>query len=86
MKRTKETYFREFPSEAGTNELSGCREFEGEDLSTHPLMQNMTPGRSSSRTSRSSGWTSKSRRSASARNKRNTKICCTTGRLKNSTA
>jgi hypothetical protein len=33
MKRTKETYFRDFPTEAKNAESSGCREFEGEDLS-----------------------------------------------------
>lgn len=33
MKRTKETYFRNFPSEPETYQMSGCREFEGEDLS-----------------------------------------------------
>jgi hypothetical protein len=34
MKRTKETYFRNFPNEVETQQMSGCREFEGEDLST----------------------------------------------------
>lgn len=29
MKRTKETYFRDFPTESETNQMSGCREFEG---------------------------------------------------------
>ena len=34
MKKTKETFFRGLPSENETREMSGCREFEGEDLST----------------------------------------------------
>ena len=38
MKRTKETYFRNFPTENETHFLSGCREFEGEDLSTYCLI------------------------------------------------
>lgn len=38
MKRTKETYFRNFPNEADNNEISGCREFEGEDLSMPMLI------------------------------------------------
>lgn len=38
MKRTKETYFRDFPTESETNQMSGCREFEGQDLSKFILI------------------------------------------------
>ena len=33
MKKVKETYFRNLPTESETKMMSGCREFEGEDLS-----------------------------------------------------
>jgi hypothetical protein len=33
MKRTKETYFRYHPDWMNREGMSGCREFDGEDLS-----------------------------------------------------
>ena len=33
MKRTKETYFRYHPEWQNREGVSGCREFDGEDLS-----------------------------------------------------
>lgn len=34
MKRTKEAYFRYHPDWQNREGVSGCREFDGEDLST----------------------------------------------------
>lgn len=39
MKRTKETYFRDFPKEQDVKMMSGCREFEGEDLSNSYIIR-----------------------------------------------
>lgn len=35
MKRTKETFFRYHPKWEDREGLSGCREFDGEDLSSN---------------------------------------------------
>jgi hypothetical protein len=37
MKRTKETYFKEQPAWVERETVSGCREFDGEDLSTKSI-------------------------------------------------
>ena len=83
MKRTKETYFRDFPTQAGTNELSGCREFEGEDLSITLFMQNMMPEKNSSKTNKSNGWINKSKRKDNDRKGKNTRKCYTPNKPKN---
>ena len=74
MKRTKETYFRDFPTEAETNTISGCREFEGEDLSKCFLIKNTTQEDSFSKTNRSSGSTNKSKKKDKEKNNKNMKI------------
>ena len=84
MKRTKETYFRDFPSENGNVESSGCREFEGEDLSTSIEMQSMMPANNSSRINRRSGSISKCKRKDRNKSNKDSKIRCTLIRPTNS--
>ena len=76
MKRTKETFFRNFPSEAQNSEISGCREFEGEDLSKSGDTQSTRRGESSLRISRGSGSISRWRRRGRERNRRSWRSRC----------
>lgn len=36
MKRTKETFYKNQPHFSERDGLSGCKEFDGEDLGTYP--------------------------------------------------
>lgn len=82
MKRTKEAFTREAQVESN---ISGCREFVGEDLSIYVFMQPMTPESSSSKISKRNGSTSKWKKKDKGRNKRNMKTNSTTIKLWNST-
>ena len=82
MKRTKEGFTRD--AQVETN-ISGCREFEGEDLSTTIYIQSMIQENSFSRTNKKNGWINKCSRKDKGKNKKNYRIVCMINRLYNST-
>ena len=70
MKRQRECFHKERPNAEELRENSGCREFDGEDLSKLVLRQPMTRVKSTTKTCRSSGWSSRWSRSGCEKNRK----------------